>query len=215
VDNFSNLVTLLNAGIKACRDILLSAKIMLHLDNGGNNQLYVNWFDKYFLNGGLDFDYIGLSYYMFWHGTLEDLKNNLNDLANRYNKEMIVAETSYGFTMEDYDEYEELEERTGMILNQKLIECLPFEISKQGQCEYIKTLMKLIDSIDKDLCKGFIYWGAESIPVNGCGWANQTALKYINENGPGGNSWANQALFDYDGNALPILETIKDYNFKK
>ncbi len=215
VDNFSNLVTLLNAGIKACRDILPSAKIMLHLDNGGNNQLYVNWFDNYFLNGGLDFDYIGLSYYMFWHGTLEDLKNNLNDLANRYGKEMIVAETSYGFTMEDYDEYEELEERTGMILNSKLIEGLPFEISKQGQCEFIETLMKLIDSIDNGLCLGFIYWGGESIPVNGCGWANQAALKYINENGPGGNSWANQALFDYDGNALPILETIKKYNFKK
>lgn len=25
----------------------------------------------------------------------------------------------------------------------------------------------------------------------------------MNEKGPGGNEWANQALFDYDGNALP------------
>ena len=35
----------------------------------------------------------------------------------------------------------------------------------------------------------------------------------MNDPGPCGNEWANQALFDYDGNALPTLELIK--NFKK
>ncbi len=29
--------------------------------------------------------------------------------------------------------------------------------------------------------------------------------------GPGGNEWANQALFDYDGNALPALAVIRDF----
>ncbi|MCM1552954.1 MAG: arabinogalactan endo-1,4-beta-galactosidase, partial [Butyrivibrio sp.] len=31
------------------------------------------------------------------------------------------------------------------------------------------------------------------------------------EKGPGGNEWANQALFDYEGNALPALEAIRDF----
>lgn len=35
----------------------------------------------------------------------------------------------------------------------------------------------------------------------------------MNDPGPCGNEWANQALFDYDGNALPALDVIK--NFKK
>ena len=37
------------------------------------------------------------------------------------------------------------------------------------------------------------------------------SLKYIQDPGPGGNEWANQALFDYDGNALPALKVIRDF----
>jgi arabinogalactan endo-1,4-beta-galactosidase len=33
----------------------------------------------------------------------------------------------------------------------------------------------------------------------------------MEETGPGGNEWANQALFDYDGNALPALEVIRRF----
>ena len=33
-----------------------------------------------------DFDYIGLSYYPFWHGTMDDLRNNMQDLALRYRR---------------------------------------------------------------------------------------------------------------------------------
>ena len=51
-------------------------------DNGGKNELYRNWFDEYIhKNKGEDFDIIGLSYYPFWHGTLSDLANNMNDIA--------------------------------------------------------------------------------------------------------------------------------------
>lgn len=207
-DYFDNLVSLVNEGLKACSEAAPETKTMIHLDNGGNNQLYVKWFDSYFSKGGRNFDYIGLSYYMFWHGTLDDLENNLHDLARRYGKEMIVAETSYGFTMEDYQEYEKIKERKGMALNSKLIENLPFEISEEGQCQYIEDLMKTIESIEK--CKGFIYWGGECIPVEGCGWATAEALEYIEEKGPGGNEWANQALFDYGGNVLPAVKKIKN-----
>ncbi|MEE0918967.1 MAG: glycosyl hydrolase, partial [Lachnospiraceae bacterium] len=44
--------------------------------------------------------------------------------------------------------------------------------------------------------------------------ATPAALEYIKEAGPCGNEWANQALFDYDGNALPALEVIRDYEPK-
>ena len=37
---------------------------MIHLDNGGNNEMYRDWFDHY-MERGEDFDYIGLSYYPF------------------------------------------------------------------------------------------------------------------------------------------------------
>jgi arabinogalactan endo-1,4-beta-galactosidase len=44
---------------------------------------------------GLNFDVIGLSYYPRWHGTLADLRYNLNDLATHYNKDVIVVEYSH------------------------------------------------------------------------------------------------------------------------
>ncbi|MDE6992472.1 MAG: hypothetical protein K2P42_17650, partial [Lachnospiraceae bacterium] len=53
------------------------------------------------------------------------------------------------------------------------------------------------------------------LPVAGSGWATEAALDYIKEAGPGGNEWANQALFDYDGNALPALAVIRDYQPKQ
>lgn len=37
----------------------------------------------------------------------------------------------------------------------------------------------------------------------------------MNEKGPGGNEWANQALFDYDGNALPSLSVIREFHPEK
>ena len=72
-------------------------------------------------------------------------------------------------------------------------------------------LMEVIRDVPENRGRGFVYWEPAWIPVPGCGWANDAALAYIGEKGPGGNEWANQALFDYDGNALPALKTIRDF----
>ncbi len=69
--------------------------------------------------------------------------------------------------------------------------------------------MELISSVPGG--SGFFYWEPGWIPVPGSGWATYEALEYTGEKGPCGNEWANQALFDYDGNALPALEVIKNY----
>jgi len=34
---------------------------------------------------------------------------------------------------------------------------------------------------------------------------------HTDDKGHCGNEWANRALFDYQGNALPALEVVKDY----
>ena len=213
VPNFENIALFLNAGIRAVRDALPSAKIMLHLDNGGNNELYRTWFDSYFARGGMDFDYIGLSYYPFWHGTVDDLRKNMHDIALRYGKDLIVAEVSTGFTMEDYAAWEQLEPhmRKGMATKRELAEKVPYSMSPEGQSAFMQDIMETIRSVPDGRGKGFVYWEPAWIPVPGCGWANDEALAYIGEKGPGGNEWANQALFDYDGNALPALKTIRDF----
>lgn len=63
------------------------------------------------------------------------------------------------------------------------------------------------------LQKDYKFWfctGSQDLYGDAC-LANDAALAYTGENGPGGNEWANQALFDYDGNMLPALEVIRDF----
>ncbi|MDO5545122.1 MAG: glycosyl hydrolase 53 family protein [Eubacteriales bacterium] len=213
VPNFENITLFLNAGIRAVHNAVPGAKTMIHLDNGGNNELYRSWFDSYFAHGGMDFDYIGLSYYPFWHGSMDDLKNNMHDLACRYGKDLIIAEVSTGFTLEDYAQYEQLEPsmRKGMATKPALTEKVPYDMSPEGQSVFMRDIMETIRGVPGGKGKGFVYWEPAWIPVPGCGWANDAALAYTGEKGPGGNEWANQALFDYDGNALSALKTIRDF----
>jgi arabinogalactan endo-1,4-beta-galactosidase len=214
VPNYGNIARFVSAGIRAVKEICPSAKIMIHLDNGGNNELYNRWFDQYInVNKGEDFDIIGLSYYPFWHGTLEDLAFNMNDIAVKFGKELVIAEVSMGHTTEDYASYEKLEpnKRKGMATRPDLCAKVPFPMTKQGQCEFTKAFLKTIEDVPENKGRGFFWWEPAWIPVSGSGWATDEALAYIKESGPCGNEWANQALFDYDGNALPALQVIRDY----
>ena len=88
---------------------------------------------------------------------------------------------------------------------------VPYAMSKEGQCEFMQDFMELIQNIPDGRGKGFIYWEPAWIPVPGSEWASEEAIHYMKEKGPGGNEWANQALFDYDGNALPALNVIKEF----
>ena len=210
--NYDNLAKFVSAGIRAVRALDADMPVMIHLDNGGNAPMYVDWFDHY-MERGEDFQIIGLSYYPFWHGSLSDLQKNMNDLAVRYGKELVIVEVSMGFTMEDYGAYEKLapDERKGYATKPALVEKLPFPMTKEGQADFMRALFAVIDQVPDKKCRGFFYWEPAWIPVPGSGWANGEALQYIEEKGPGGNEWANQALFDYDGHSLPALEVIRDY----
>ena len=183
---------------------------MIHLDNGGNNELYRRWFDNYFANNGADFEYIGLSYYPFWHGTLDMLRDNMNDIASRYGKKLIVAEVSMGFTLDDYKDYEKLpdELRKGMATKKELAEKVPFLMTPEGQRDFMKAFLDVIHGIRDNMCEGYFYWEPAWLPVPGSEWATAAACEYMHEKGPGGNEWANQALFDYDGNALCAMDII-------
>lgn len=215
VPNYPLLAEYVSQGIRGVHAVAPEMPIMIHLDNGGKNELYREWFDQYFANGGEDFDVIGLSYYPFWHGNLEGLKNNMNDIAVRYGKDLIVAEVSMGFTMEDYRRYEGLTEgdAPGMATKPELVERIEHPMTKQGQCDFMRDFLEVIAQVPEHRGCGFYYWEPAWIPVPGSGWATKASLAYMGED-PAmhtGNEWANQALFDYEGNALPALKTIRDF----
>ena len=212
VPNYDNIAKFVNAGIRGVRAVEKDMPVMIHLDNGGNNTLYREWFDE-FTKRGEDFQIIGLSYYPFWHGTLDMLTDNMNDIAERYGKDLVIAEVSMGYTMEDYKTYEKLsdDERKGYATKPELVEKIEYPMTVQGQYDFMEDFLNRISHIKGNKGKGFFYWEPAWIPVSGSGWATPASLKYMNDKGPCGNEWANQALFDYKGNALPTWNLIRDF----
>lgn len=93
INNLDSLAQLIYAGFKGVREVSPSTIIMLHIALGGQNQEA-----RFFLDNmkarNVPFDVIGLSYYPRWHGTIEDLRNNMADLAKRYQQQVMVAEYS-------------------------------------------------------------------------------------------------------------------------
>lgn len=82
---------LLRRASQAVRDADPTIPIMVHPALGGDNGRSVRFFDLV-LSQDVVFDVIGQSYYPEHHGTLEQLTNNLIDLAKRYRKPIVVVE---------------------------------------------------------------------------------------------------------------------------
>ena len=96
--HWDSLTQLINKGYEAIKAVSPSTKVILHVDQGNNNQRFRTWFDSAAAHGA-QFDVIGMSYYPYWlRGSpdytlsINDLGNNLKDMAARYGKEVMVVE---------------------------------------------------------------------------------------------------------------------------
>ena len=98
VKTWDSLAQLINKGYDAVKAVSPSSKVILHLDQGNNNQRFRTWFDHATTHGA-KYDIIGLSYYPYWLNgspdytlSIDDLEKNMNDMVNRYGKEVMVVE---------------------------------------------------------------------------------------------------------------------------
>jgi len=94
--NWGQLAQLLNKGYDAVKAVDSSIKVVVHLDQGNNNGRFRKFFDNFKSNGG-KWDVIGMSYYPYWlhqdyTASINNLGINLNDMATRYGKEVMVVE---------------------------------------------------------------------------------------------------------------------------
>lgn len=87
-ESFAVLLRCASAGVRAANPDI---DIMVHIACGGQNEESIKFFDK-IISRDVKFDIIGQSYYPKHHGTLEELETNLNDLAQRYKKPIVVVE---------------------------------------------------------------------------------------------------------------------------
>ena len=103
-DQWDRLGTLLRAAAAGARDAKgPTPRLVVHYDQGGDNA-GSRWFFDNVVAQHVPFDVIGLSYYPFWHGTLSQLRTNVDDLAQRYQRDVSVVETQYGWTLDNGDQ---------------------------------------------------------------------------------------------------------------
>ena len=94
INQLDSLAELFNSGATAVRSISPNIPVMLHLALGGQNE-ECRFFIDAMNDRGVQFDVLGLSYYPKWHSTPEDLEYNCDDLARRYEKDIIIVEYSH------------------------------------------------------------------------------------------------------------------------
>jgi arabinogalactan endo-1,4-beta-galactosidase len=188
-NHFDNLAALLKEGHRAVKDCSSTTSVMLHIAEGGDNDLARWWFDN-ITGRDVPFDVIGISYYPFWHGTLGQLQTNLNDISSRYNKDVIVVETAYAFTDQNNDFLENIASSA--------MSTPGYPFTSEGQRAMLRDIMAIVRAVPDGRGLGVFYWDATWTAVPGNGWEATNLAS--------GNAWENQALFDYDERALPALE---------
>ena len=206
---------LMASGSKAVREVLPNALIAVHFANPEKVTNYADYASKlaYY---NLDYDVFASSYYPYWHGTLENLTEVLNNVANTYNKKVMVAEVSYAYTAEDSDFYgNTISEGGGVTKN------YPYTVQGQANCvrDVIDTVAKMKNGI------GVFYWEGTWISVGGAsyeenlaiwekhgsGWASSYAGDYDPDDAGqwyGGNAVDNQAFFDKEGKPIESLKVF-------
>ncbi|MGW0332293.1 glycoside hydrolase family 53 protein [Streptomyces sp. NPDC003011] len=194
-EHWANLAAFLKAGLRAARDTTPRVRTILHLANGGDNGLYRWWFDNA-VSYGVDFDIIGLSYYPFWHGPVEQAAANMADITARYGKPCVIAETAYPFTLESEDDVND-------IMNDPSQLTEGFPATPEGQAAWLRAVADLAAAVPGGQGLGYCYWEGVWTYRAGSGWNPQDPAS--------GNAWENLALFDFADRALPGLKTLGRY----
>ena len=204
--NYDSFCRLIDAGCRACREVTPEAKIVLHLERSNDKAVYQEFFSE-MERFGIDYDIIGASYYPYWHGTPEEMLDNM-DACRRFGKEIMIMELGYGFTDKGY--LMNGEEKRLVIDSER--SHIPgftdkYPITPAGQAKFVRHIVTAARNAG---IGGIFYWEPLWLPGEGICWASEAGQSYIHEEGKStSNEWANQCLFDYDGMLLPAFDEFK------
>jgi arabinogalactan endo-1,4-beta-galactosidase len=221
VTNWNYMVMLLDSGCKAVRQVSTDRgqdmRIALHFTNPEDSDQYLS-FAKQLNSAHVDYDIFATSYYPYWHGTLENLTATLKEIADTYQKQVMVAEVSYAYTYDNGDTF-------ANTISEDTSCDFPYSVSVQSQANCIRDVVNAVVQTG-DAGVGVFYWEPAWIPVpgesyeeqlalweeHGSGWASSYSAEYDPDDAGqwyGGSSWDNQALFDFTGHPLASLSVFR------
>lgn len=189
---WDNLALFLSAGSRAVKDVDAGTDVILHLTNINNGIGGLTWWFDEVTARGVEFDMIGLSYYGYWHGSMADLQGAISTLSARYDRDVLVVETAYPYTLADdpADPWENV-----IDLESELVPGYP--ATPEGQAANFRAVQDVVASAPGGRGLGVVSWEPAWTAVQGNGWDPADPAS--------GNAWENQAMFDFDGRALPAL----------
>ena len=219
----TNMCTLFEAGAKGVKAYNDAVKVVIHLTNPekGNMTRWAKRLDE----NNVDYDILATSYYPYWHGTLDNLKTQLETVKNTYGKDVMVAETSYAYTLEDSDGHS----NTVRVGNNDTADNATEPFTEQGQATAIRNLINTVNNAGG---LGVYYWEPawqtvgdtrgltgeaydKQVAANkatwekyGSGWASSYASEFDAKDAGvwfGGSAVDNEAMFYPDGTASPSL----------
>lgn len=140
--NWPQFAELLKAGIRGAKTGAgdRPLQIMIHIDRGGDKQATKHFFDKC-KELGVEYDVIGQSFYPWWHGSLDDLRDNMEFMATNYNKDIYLVEVAYNWRRAEY------KDGNG-----------PFPESPQGQKEFLMQVNQIVRGTPGDRGRGIFWW---------------------------------------------------------
>ena len=148
---WEGFAALLKAGIRGVKKPLSASdrvKIMIHIDRGGDPAATRRYFDNV-AKHQVPYDMIGLSFYPWWHGGMDKLRENLSQAALRFDKEIVVVETAYPWRPH------------GETKN------MSWPMTPQGQEQFLRELVATVRATPNSRGKGVIWWYPESIRIPG------------------------------------------------
>jgi len=188
------LASFLSAGAQAVREVSPRTRVILHLTNINNGIGSLTWWFDEVTARAVPFDVIGLSYYGYWHGSLADLQGAVSTLSERYDRDVLVVETAYPFTLaDDAPAWENVIDRPD--------ELVPgYPATPAGQAAALRAVQDTVASAPGGRGLGTVWWEPAWTSVAGNGWDPADPSS--------GNAWENQALFDFDGRLLPAAAEL-------
>ncbi len=190
-----------------------SIKVVIHYADDQTTSVMKTYF-KALVDASCQFDIIGLSFYPFWHrnGSISTFQSDMEDFKSELSKDVCLMEYSYGFTT-TWTDWGDTYGQMSNTFNDTLQAVAGYEASPEGQAQCIYDINKAV--VDAGGIGSF-YWESAWISKKGTCWASSYSAEFYTNHGVSVTdwafdtcSWANQALFDYDGY---VLSSFNIYN---